>query len=80
MKRVYNVFAILSNVTLQTTSLFTDAVINETLWQCVPLQRDRLLQLINGVELPPVLGCSVWLPKRRDPSNPGCLTHKYPVQ
>ena len=27
-------------------------MINEALWQCAPLQHDRLLQLINGVELP----------------------------
>ena len=33
-------------------SAFTSDVINETLWQCVPLQRDRMLELVNGVELP----------------------------
>jgi len=41
--------------TPQTTSPFTDAVINEALWQCEPLQHDRLLQLINGVKLPAVV-------------------------
>ena len=43
--------AILIHDRLQTTYPFTDAVINEVLWQCEPLQHDRLLQLINGVEL-----------------------------
>jgi len=32
-----------------------DAVINKATWQCAPLQRDSLLQLINGVELPAVV-------------------------
>jgi len=49
---VFNVSAIPIHCTVLMRSPFTDAVVNESLWQCEPLQHDRLLQLINGVELP----------------------------
>jgi len=55
MKRVFNVSAIPIHYTLQTTSPFTDAVINKAPWQCAPLQQYRQLQLVNGVELPVVI-------------------------
>jgi len=51
VKRVFNVSANLIHDTLQTTFPLSDAVINEAPWQGAPLHHDRLLQLINGVEL-----------------------------
>jgi len=52
VKRVFNVSTILIPDTLQTMSPFTNAVISEAPWQCASFQHHRLLQLINGVELP----------------------------
>jgi len=49
------VSAIPIHETLEIMSPFIDAVINKATWQCAPLQRDSLLQLINGVELPAVV-------------------------
>ena len=51
---MFNVSAILIHDTLQTIYRI-DAVTSEALWQCAPLQRDRLLQLIDDVELPAVI-------------------------
>jgi len=50
-------------------------VTNEALWQSVPLQHDRLLQLVNVVELLPWYTCSCGASKWRSPPdlNPGCL-------
>jgi len=48
--------AILINNTLQAMSPFTDAVINEVPQQSAPLLHDRLLQQINTVELPVMVG------------------------
>jgi len=39
---------------LRMTCPLTDAVINETQWQCAPHQHDRLLQLGNNIELPAI--------------------------
>ena len=55
VKRVFNVSDFLIDNTLQTASPFTNAVDNQAPWQCAPPQHDRLLQLINRVELPAVL-------------------------
>jgi len=50
VKRVLNMSAILIHDTLQTTSPFTDAVINEAPWQRASLQQEHLFKLINGVK------------------------------
>jgi len=39
---MYSEFAIL----IHSTHPFTDDVISKALWQCMPLQHDRLLQMI----------------------------------
>jgi len=47
--------ALLIHNTLRTVSPFTNAAVNQALWQCAPPQHDHLLQLINRVELTAVL-------------------------
>jgi len=73
---VFSESAILIHDALQTTSPFTDAVVNEALWQCAPLQHNRLLQLINNVELLAVLDLLL-APKLCNPPdlNPGYWGH-----
>jgi len=58
VKHVFSVSAFLIHNTLQTTSPFIDAAVNQVLRQCTPLQQDRLLQLINNVEVPAVVDFS----------------------
>ena len=64
MKSVFNLSSILIYDTLQTTFPLSDAVINEAPWQCLSLQHDRLLQLINGVKLPAVVDSLLHGPQR----------------
>jgi len=74
VKRVFNVTVISIHGTLQITFPLSDAAINEAPWQCASLQHDRLLQLINGVELPDVVNSLLHGPKWHiHPNlNPGC--------
>jgi len=73
-ENLLNATAILVYDTLQTTFPLSDAVVNETLRHCAALQQDRLLHLINSVELPAIVDSLLHGPKRRNPPdlNSGC--------
>ena len=76
MKRVLKVPAILliHDTANDVSVSLSDVVVNEAPWQCVLLQHDSLLQLINGVKLPAVVDSLLQRPQSYNlPNlNPGC--------